>query len=348
MSDVSENIKRLRENFLTKEQALEKVASFENCSELLFSGKSNFTFHPVLDKHYILSGKGDKEFVLNNATFVKLCRLVGVSHTYVNKVPHELLFPHLSYWLDTGGVNVKAFIREVADKDGRQPITGFAREEAYYYPISRILEKVDKVNPDYVLEDFDDITWRHSTFGVVFPSFEFEVEKQDEVQKGDVLYGGIKVQNSLLGEIPFKISAFLLTLACLNGVVSVDEVYTFNRKQGFEGEDAWIGDAIQQAFGALSSEVDKVKRLTQISVTPEEISPYVTFAFNEMGINQKSREVVLTSVVEKNPHNLYQLMNAVTAAAHVIENRQEVYSLQRLGGFVASHAESCSKCKRPF
>jgi hypothetical protein len=67
-----------------------------------------------------------------------------------------------------------------------------------------------------------------------------------------------------------------------------------------------------------------------------------------MAVNQKSREAILTKIVEKNPRNLYQLMNAITETAHSIENRGEVMAIQSLGGFVTSHSHSCAKCKRPF
>jgi len=338
----------LKKNLLTKEKALAKIAPFEQCQDALVRGKTEFQIHPSKDDHFILAHKKN-EFVLSKEVFTKLCRLVGIPHTYTNKIPNQLLFPHLKYWLNEGEVGVKTFMRGRADKDGRIPIAGMAREDAYYFPISRFFEQIDQVNSDYLVEGLDDVNWRNSTFGLVFPEFEFDVEKK-EVQKGDCIYGGIKVKNSLLGEFPTKISAFLLTLACLNGMVSVDEVHahTFNRKQGFEGQDGWIVDKVRESIGALSAEVDKVKRLVDIKVSGEGIPPYISHVFDQMGINQKSREAVLKMVLKKNPRNLYQLMNAITETAHSIENRGEVLALQSLGGFVASHAESCAKCKRPF
>lgn len=344
---TSDKVKALKKKLLTKEKALERLAPFEGCNEKLVQGRTTFQIHPSKEDSFIL-GHGNEEFVLDIDVFTKLCRLVGVPHTYTAKIPHQLLFPHLQYWLNEGEMGVKLFSRGRRDKDGRTPIAGMARDDAYYYPVSRFLAKVDEVNPEYLVEGLEDVSWRNSTFGLVFPEFEFDVEEKD-VQKGDFLYGGVKIKNSLLGEFPTKVSAFLLTLACLNGMVSVDEVYkAYNRKQGFDGQDEWVTDSVRQSIGALSAEVDKVRKLVDIKITNEGIPPYISHVFDQMGVNQKSREAVLTKLLERNPRNLYQLMNAITETAHSIENRGEVMALQSLGGFVASHAESCSKCRRPF
>ena len=344
---TNEKVRALKKKLLTKDKALEKLAPFERCSESLVKGRTEFQIHPSKEDQFVL-GHSNEEFVLDMDVFTKLCRLVGIPHTYTGKIPHQLLFPHLQYWLNEGEMGIKLFTRGRKDKDGRTIAAGMAREDAYYYPISHFMERVDEVNPEYLVEGLENVTWRNSTFGLVFPEFEFDIEEK-EVQKGDFLYGGIKVKNSLLGEFPTKISSFLLTLACLNGMVSVDEVYkSFNRKQGFDGQDEWIVDSVRQSIGALSSEVEKVRQLVDISVTSEGIPPYISHVFDQMGVNQKSREAVLTKILAKNPRNLYQLMNAITETAHTIENRGEVLALQSLGGFVVSHAESCKKCKRPF
>jgi len=341
-----ERVKALKAKLIPKSKALQRVEAFEDCGEAFIRGRTQFQLHPSMDEHFIV-GFGKKEYVVNMAGFVKLCRLIGIPATYVRKIPNDLLFPHLSYWLGEGDVGVKAFVRGGDDKDGRQMIAGFAREDVYYYPLSRIFEQVDKVNDRYLVEGLDDVTWRNSTFGLVFPELEYGIDKKD-IQKGDFLYGGIKFKNSLLGEFPSKVSAFLLTLSCLNGMVSVDEVHTFNRKSGFDGQDVWLGDSVKQAFGVLSAEVDKVKKLVNIPVNNESIPPYISHIFDQMAINQKSREAILTKIVEKAPRNLYQLMNAITATAHSIENRGEVAAIQALGGFVTSHSVSCAKCKRPY
>lgn len=344
MTEQNEQMSRFEEKLLTKEQALERIQGYEGCSEVLLRGRTEFEIHPSLDNHYIMRHDGI-EYMFTQHGFEKMNRLVGVPHTYTRKIPSQLMFPHLQHWLNEGEVGVKAFLRSDPDGDGRLPVAGFAHEDSYYYPISRILERVDEVTTDYRIEGLDDVGWRRSNFGLVFPETQFEVEN---AEVGDILYGGVKVQHSLLGETPFKISAFLLTLACLNGMVSVDEIYTFNRKQGLEGEDEWIVTGVQNAMGALNSEVEKVRRLTAVPITNEEIPPYVSHAFDQRGINKKTREAVLQRIISKNPQNLYELMNAVTEVAHDIENRGEVLAIQSLGGFVASHSDSCGNCHRPF
>jgi hypothetical protein len=349
MTTAIERVEKLRENFLTKDQAIEKASVFENCQELLVKGKTKFDFHPTVGNTFVMS-HGTNEYLVSQESFVKLCRLVGVPSTYAEKMPAQFLFPHLSYWLADGDVGVKAFIRPTnGSGDQRPKIAGFAKEDAFYYPLSRILEQVDKVRPDYLVEGLTDVTWRDTTFGLIFPETEFMVDVgKNELKRGDHLFGGVKVRTSLLGEFPSKVAAFFMTLVCLNGMISRDEIYTFNRRLGFEGLDEWLVDGVTSAIGALESEIGKVRRLADIDIPDEAIPPYISHMFDQMGINQKTREAVLGKLVERHPRNLYDLMNAITEVAHTIENRREVYTLQALGGFVTSHAESCERCHRPF
>jgi len=352
MSEAIERVQKLRESFLTKDQALEKVAVFEDCEEVLIKGSAQLELHPSIDKAFVLSHQ-NREYTVGEESFVKLCRLVGIPSSYSQKIPTEYLFPHLAYWLGPGDVGVKAFIQPsmaLGNKDNRPVVAGFAKADAFYYPISQVLAQIDKVRPEYVIEGLQDATWRDTTFGVVFPESEYlvEVGKNTELHRGDYLFGGVKVRASLLGEFPWKIAAFFMTLVCLNGMISRDEIYTYNRRLGLGGIDTWITDGVKNATNALFSEIDKVRRLTEVTITNEAIPPYISHMFDQMGVNQKTREAVLNKLVERNPHNLYDLMNAVTEVAHTIENRREVYALQELGGFVTSHAESCAQCHRPF
>lgn len=340
--DLKKRMEQLKSNLTTKEDALVKFEPFENCGEVTISGKTTIDFHPDKDGHFVMTNQG-KEYDMPEAAFMKLNRLCGITETYARKIPKELLFPHVKYWLNDGGKALKAFTRANGDVPS---IAGFAKEDAYFYPISRFIEQMDKVNENYLLEGLDDVTWRNSTFGIVFPEFEFDVP--DKAAKGDYLYGGIKVRMSLLGEFPTKISAFLMTLVCMNGMISANEIYTYNRKQGFDGQDAFIVDGLQTALGALSQEVDRVSALKELGVDHEHITSYINYVFDQMGVNQKSRVAVLEKVIQKNPQNLYELMNAVTSVAHTIENRGEAYHIQSVGGYIVQHAESCQTCFRPL
>lgn len=344
MSDaLKKRLKTLQKGLIKKETAIQSIQPFENCSEVVISGKSEWGFDPNKEGHFVVKNQGNA-FSVNEAAFAKASRLIGIPETYVRKVPKELLFPHIKYWLGEGGKALKAFTR--GNGSDMPSVAGFAKEDAYYYPVSRVLEQMDKVNKNYYLEGLEDISWRNTTFGIVFPEFEFDIK--DKVAKGDWVYGGIKVRMSLLGEFPTKISAFLLTLACLNGMVSANEIYTYNRKQGFDGQDVFMVDGLQMALGALSNEVQRVQNLKEVAVDNEHITNYINHIFDQMGVNQKSRLAVLEKVIAQQPEDLYDLMNAVTSVAHVIENRGEVYHLQSVGGYIVQHAESCSKCHRPF
>lgn len=348
MSVATEKVAKLEEALLTKDEALSRVAPFERCQEIFITGKTGFACSPEASEEFVLRN-ASKEYSFNKDGMEKLCRLAGIPATYVEKIPTDLLFPHLDYWFTQGDLAVKGLMRQGdEDKGGRPRVVGFMNRDAFYYPVSKMLEQVDKIHPDYLVEGMDDISWRNTSFGLVFPESEFLVETSDELKKGDNIFGGIKIVSSILGESPMKISAFFLTLACLNGMVSVDEIYTYNRRFGLDGVDAWVVDGISCATQAFQSEVEKIRRLTAVPITPLEIVPYVTHIFDQRGVSTHTRKAVLEQIVEKNPKNLYELMNAITATAHTIPKRSEVYSLQALGGYVASHAESCERCHRPL
>lgn len=340
---LKSRLESLKDGLLTKEEALEQIKPFENCAEAVISGKTIVMEDPDKDQHFVMRNQG-KEYSVNEAAFAKASRLIGIPETYVRKVPSELLFPHLAYWLDDGGKALKAFVRP--NGGDRPSVVGFAKEDAYYYPLSRVIQQMDKVSEEYYFEGLEHVSWRNTTFGLVFPQFEFGIK--DTVEKGDWLYGGIKVRMSLLGEFPTKISAFLLTLACLNGMVSANEIVTYNRKFGLDGQDVWMVDSLEKSLGALTAEVDRVQALTTMAVDNEHVTRYLNHVFNEMGVNQKSRLAILDQIIQKQPQSLYELMNVITSVAHTIENREEVYNLQALGGYLVQHSESCGSCHRPL
>jgi hypothetical protein len=210
-----------------------------------------------------------------------------------------------------------------------------------------ILRQVDKISTDYLVESPDTVNWRNATFGIVFPKYEFFIKDRNP-EKGDFIYGGIKFRASMFGEFPMKISAFLMTLVCLNGMISANEVYSFNRKRmGGGGEDEFIADGMKQGLSVLQAEIDRVTALKKFPLDHAHIVPYIESAFDNMGINQASRLAVSDSIIEKNPKTLYDLMQAITWSVRHLKNHDETYGVQQLGGFIATHASRCGECHRP-
>lgn len=344
---ANERVAKLKKGLIPRDEAIKKFKVYDGCKEELIGGGVRVKFSlSEKDEDSVLVEHKKEEFTLGKETYTKLCRLVGIPSTYVDKTPSELFFPHLTYWLGEGGMTVKTLQKPVLDKDGRKKIVGFMREDSGYFPVNQILKVADKFGDNYLIENADGVSWRTSAFGIVFPKHEFEIK--ETAQRGDFIYGGIKIKYSILGEHPFRISVFLLTLVCMNGMVSANEIYVFNKRRAVGGENEFVEGSLQTGIGVLQQEVSRVQQLTSIPVTDEHIIPYVESLFDNAGVNQKSREEVLKQIVEKRPKNLYQLMNAATSAAHSVENRGDVYGLQSLGGYIVSHAASCPSCHRPL
>jgi len=342
--NVNESIVKLKDNLVDRDKAYALLTPFDGCVEEEFGGGQNLSFRPKEDDVVVLL-KGSKEYSLEKPSLVKLSRLVGIPESYVEKIPVDLLFPHLSYWLKDKEVVVKGLLKG-KDSDGRDRICGFLKENAEYYPATNVLRQADKIGTDYFLEGAEDISWRSGTFGLVFPKYEFDVSQ--EIGVNDYIYGGVKIRLSMFGEQAFKISAFLLTLICMNGMVSYKDIFTFNRHRATVGMDEFVYDGLNASLSALSKQVDSVRTLKNIALDSEHIVPYVEAMFDKIGIHQRTRVGVLEAIVSKSPKTMYELMNAITAAAHTVENRNDVFNLQLLGGFVVDHAERCGSCHRPF
>lgn len=345
MNQAMERIDKLKNNLIPRSEALKSFAPFDLCKTVSVGGGAKTSFKENDIGNYIFKS-GSDEFVADKSSIIKLSRIVGIPESYVEKIPSELLFPHLTYWLTDSMVGASALVSEEKDKNGRQKIAGFLKEKAEYYPISNVLKQADKVGKDYYIEGLSSFGWRSADFGIVYPKYEFDISLG--VEKNDYIYGGVKVKMSMFGEHALKISAFLLTLVCMNGMISYKEFFTYNRRLTEQSTDEFVYDGMNAAIGALDKEVEKVKSLKSVPVDHAHIIPYVESMFDKMGVHKRIRLNILNEIVAKAPKTMYELMNAITAAAHTVENKVDVFNLQLIGGFVSEHSSTCVACHRPL
>ena len=346
---TSDRMAKLQTDLLPREDALKKFKEFDGCKEETVGGGAKVKFTSFDDTHVIME-HNKEEYKVGKEGFEKLCRIVGIPATYVEKTPWSLFYPHLQHWLTDKGMVVK-YIQKTnsVDKDGRKKVVSFMKEGASFYPVNNVLRIADKFGTDYVVESASEVTWRDASFGIVFPKHEFEIK--DKVSKGDYVYGGMKVKYSPIGEFPFKMSAFFMTLVCMNGMISANEIYKFSKKSAINGEDEFIEQSFKTGLDVLGVEVGRIQALKDVKLTDgEHIVSYIHAMFDRAGMGHKSRTLILERIQTAAPTDLYGLMNAVTAASHDVEenHRADVYDIQALGGDLVNHASTCGTCHRPM
>jgi len=347
---------KLMDLLKTKDEVFNQfLSSMDSCQEVVLGDspyKYHFAPHPVMENYFLLCTRRH-ELVLNEQNFSSLCKLTGIPTSYTSRVPKELLFPHLSYWLSQeGGMRVKILLKpgQVCDSDGRLIILSVGDVSAVYIPPSRVFSWLDSVLGDsYQIEGFidKDVSWNSVSFGVVHPDYKFELEGVSP-EVGDILYGGLKLKYSVFGKLRFIVATFLLTLVCLNGMISANELYRAKQLSSIEDLEQWFLASAEEGIAALSKEVERVHELTKIKISPEEIAPYLIALFERYKISKSLREFILSKAMVRSPSTLYELMNIVTEVAHETEKQKDVFALQSLGGQVVENSYRCSTCHRPF
>ena len=177
---------------------------------------------------------------------------------------------------------------------------------------------------------------------------------QAEVRKGDVVQAGIVISNSEVGLGAIKVEPLILRLACINGMVVNDYgMRRYNVGKRVDGDDEKVREmfsdetlaADDKAFwlkardiikGSLTQDVfekivDTMRDAADRRITVNPVKVIEVMA-NDLGLNAKETDGVLTSLLEAADLTQYGLVNAITAASKNVESYDRATELERMGG----------------
>lgn len=286
----------------------------------------------------------NKEFKLSKEAFIKASRICGVPATYVKKFNDEslhLMNPHFNHWFNTKSDDGKLLI-------AGDNVVSFIKGSTDYYSRVKVLEIIeDTLAPTSLEKDnllYDKV--HHSFDRGLYYSV---VSNQEEAMNvGDVVRGGISVQDHILGEKVFTISGYVYRLVCSNGMISQNILSKWSRRSNSEHLEEWVKNSVTQAQTEITSEFERIKHLQEIPIN-DHGSVLLRNIFSEFSVSSKLREAITDEIINAGEiKSMYDVFNAITSAANsseFVDNPNMTQSLQMLASGVAEHSTFCPTCQ---
>lgn len=317
---------------LTRDQVSSALDVTEGLS-YLHSGKG-MTFNQEGDSVVVSVDK--KCFQMTDDAFVKAARVVGVPATYVNKIPKELFIPHLRYWYGEG----QAEDFQLVCKD--DTVLSVTRRDVDFVSNQELLANVEEGIGGSEIQGYarvsNDLSYTH---------IDIVGNKDFEVLDNDMLYGGVRVQNSILGEAPVEISAFVFRLVCSNGAMAPRFLYKWSRKNRDQRVVGWAKDAARTAYSEVTKEFGRVKALTAVKIEGF-VSPAMKSFLRDWGLPVSIREEVFNELVDAGAKTLYDVWCAISKIAthseRNIDNPLMRRRMQLMAGDVVDSPHLCNSC----
>lgn len=331
----------MRREPIAREQVVETLRSTEGLQEVAFTfGGADDTFAHHDDSDRVGFILADKEYELQEPAFVKACRMVGVAETVLGKFPKRLITPLLNHWFSQRNGDMKCLL----NRDDQ--VVAFTKVGIQYVSNIQILEAVEHALnakfgnglPLQYHNVYNDLA--ETQFAVVTP------RSEHQAKRGDFLNFGIQVQNSIVGEKPVVVSAYVYRLACTNGAISADNVFTFSRRIRGQTLPSWVEDACTFAADKAAEEFERLTVLARTPVTSHG-GHIIQGLFQEHSLPKELRELIATSLVDSGAETLYDIYNAITAVAnHTEATPAQIRHLQMAAGHLAKYHEFCPSCHR--
>jgi len=295
------------------------------------------------------------EFPMTKDAFVKAARICGIPESYILKFPDEdlgLVTAHLDYWFKHRDDDLRVFIAPAGDM-----VTAFTKATVDYYSRLELFELAEHVvSPD----SLDGLLY-DKVYNTIDGGLHYTIVSHKNVQMpkdvivpgthnrvNDVLRGGIHVQDHLLGELPLMVTADVFRLVCSNGMISVEAVQKWSRRNDATNVKEWFEVAVGECYGAIEAEFAKVQRLDAIKLE-DHGAEVLKGLFAEFKVGTKARVAIMDNVVNEQAETLYDVFNAITYAANdeeLADSPLAIRNLQSVAGGVATHPAFCPFCYR--
>lgn len=328
---------------VSREKVLEELALTEGFGERIFqlgSTHSEFSADAGGNMLFTINNGSSHEYQLSRDAFVKASRMCGIPESYVKKFPDEglpLLNEHLNYWFRTRDDDMKMLLRG-------DTVVSFLKPTTDYYSRTHLLElaesHLDDGSGEPLLYDHVHNTLDKGTH------YSIVSQKGTFMKPGDLVRGGIQVQDHVLGDLPLVVSGYVWRQVCGNGMISQELVAKWSRRSDSSNLDDWFTEAVDACNEAIEGEFQRARELQELPVEKHG-AEIIKAIFSEYKISPAMREAITDNVVNEGAENLYDVWNAITSAANnadFADNPAMVRTLQSVAGSVAAHPQYCPQC----
>lgn len=350
-------------NMMTKDELFEIFSPTEEIKELQFdlsNGMVKFFYDPDSDSppRVIIGGE---PLSLTQESYLNACKIIGLGSSYVERTPVDLIMPHLNYWFTTLGGQRKALIRE-----GK--VVAFMRSGTEVYSNQKLIDSIVSV--------FESLGHKNILFDKVYHDlYETQVSIvldsfSSELPTGEVVYGGLQIQNSVLGLKPLLISAYVSHSVSdlAGGMISVTTNGQWDRRLGSTADEIaefmekdlnlntdeiytaykWAEQASRDVNIRLIREFESVKRLSSIPVGSH-AGTFFADIFKKYKIPVALRKAVQEEYADRGGNTVLDLwasMVAVSGRPEVRGNASSTRHMMTVAGEIAAHPDRCQECHR--
>lgn len=284
---------------------------------------------------------GGKEYPMTTNGLYEAARGVKLPKSFSDFAPRELLLHNLNY-LYTNNITGKLrfFIQNGV-------VVGAHANRSKYYSNMEMVETAEHVIGANDILGYHQVhtSLEHSRVAIVVNrSFE------PIAGSGDMLYGGIQFENSIIGEQKIQITPYIFRQWCSNGAYSSENVGQWSHRND-ETHDIreWVKSSTLMALQALDTEFNRIRRLTEMSVQGHPVEVLKSL-FVKFGIPVRTQQEIIEAAEGQNngagPQTMYDLWNAITRVATHSQKMSVMSScqLQFVAGQVTREVDLCPHC----
>lgn len=256
---------------------------------------------------------------------------------YIAHCPRKLQALNLNYWFTE--TKAKEKYRFFAESGA---ITKVVDKEAPIVQDMEVLEAVGEAFSDNGSSVFVDAnrTWFSSDVSNVSL---YVASRETVVKEKDTLYPGFTIQNSITGQKPLIIGAYVYRTVCTNGMRV--PIGGYNREMIFDSGDpkTRIRDFLIDSLPSAELETQRLAALNGVPVS-DPMSVVLSMA-THVGFSQAQRVSLLRRVTPE-IQTMYDVINLFTSYANGLPARLAANIQSRAGhaAQIASGANVCSQC----
>ena len=323
----------MAQKLLTKESVCSVLDETEDVG-FIQSAEGHVEFKQVADATELKFN--DDEFVIDDNAFTKAARVVGIPASYVGKTPKELFISHLNHHYNQPDKNIV-----LAHKDNS--IVDVTKKVVDVVSNREMFDKAIEAIGENEIKGFN-----HVFNDLSYTSVDIVCNKDFEAMPGDQLFGGVRIQNSILGESPIEVSAYIYRQVCSNGAIAPNFLYKWSRRNVEQDVMGWLGQVVKQAYGEVDSEFSRLRKLPEIKLGDHTSSVLKSY-FRDWKLPSGLREEVMGELANiEGEVTLYDVWCAVakvgTYSEKVLANPKMRRSVQAMAGDVIDHPDLCDTC----
>lgn len=281
---------------------------------------------------------GSQQYALTEETFADAGRMAGIHESYIKKCPVHLLIPHLNYWYNHGKMPTVRFLHDT------QQVVGMTNKKVAMVFTGELLEEVEKV-----IGAQNIIGYHKPVVSLDFTRIPIVCQANRDILPNDKFYGGLYLQNSMLGTKTLEIASYLFQEVCTNGMISMQNFLKWSRRNLSYSVLTWAKDSAQAAYAAISTEFDAVHKLTTVKLD-QHVSEAVKSIFQDFNIPVQLQKEIMEEIISKGATTLYDVFCAVTRigthSEAVDKNPYNGRKLQLIGSSITQHPSVCNACHR--